>query len=456
MSIGVATQSVIFYILSCSECAKITSRHKAKRQAKKDRHEKEQLEMQQPGLYRHPSPFSTNQYWAEDILLGPGKPKNKKDKCSADNGSRSALNGSANGQTGSSYAGSTAQETDAPSSPTAVTEGSRLSGEGWNLKRYQREDEALWGIDFHGPGQKIMEAITKAGETASRFVESRLSRSGELGVEEKEEPRGTYIPGRNPPVNELHPPIVSTQPTSRDETRWMLQPPPSAKVMEGKERVVRSRADSNGSSRSRRVGEEPLSRQVTGKLVDARLQSGESFPDGPSSSRRTRTPTAPRARVQRQERTRCPSPDSSDSSSDMRARTRRKPAAVTASKSYRPSSDDSMEGPYLHRSATSSVPPRSTEFSRRPSTRSKASSSQLKLDNQNSQRSRSSTLDAIVEPSSPANKLSPNAHSMPAAISTGESKPSGSGTRIEDAAIGVQKPTEVWKENAGNPPVTTT
>ena len=42
-----------------------------------------------------------------------------------------------------------------------------------------------------------------------------------------------YIP-RMPPVNDLHPPVASG-PKSRAEVRWMLQPPPSAKVMEGKE-----------------------------------------------------------------------------------------------------------------------------------------------------------------------------------------------------------------------------
>jgi hypothetical protein len=136
MSLNVALQSVAFYVLSCSTCAKINHRRKAKVQAKRERAEKHALETEQPGLYQHPSPFSTNPYWTEEIMMGPGPPKNK-DKSGSKNASQRALNTA--GQ-GSSYAGSTAMSSDPPSSPTAVTEGSRVSGEGWNRKRYQRED----------------------------------------------------------------------------------------------------------------------------------------------------------------------------------------------------------------------------------------------------------------------------------------------------------------------------
>ena len=40
MSLDVAIQSVLFYVLSCSTCAKISHRRKAKAQAKRDRAEK--------------------------------------------------------------------------------------------------------------------------------------------------------------------------------------------------------------------------------------------------------------------------------------------------------------------------------------------------------------------------------------------------------------------------------
>ncbi|PQE11097.1 signal peptide-containing protein [Rutstroemia sp. NJR-2017a BVV2] len=291
MSIEVALQSVAFYVLSCSTCSKISHRRKAKAQAKKERAEKHELETEQPGLYRHPSPFSTNPFWTEEIMMGPGPPKKKGDK-DKKNAHQRGLNTA--GQ-GSSYASTGEVSTDTGSSPTAV-EGSRISGEGWNLKRYQREDEDLWGRDTHWPGQRIMDAISRASESAGRMFggDGRPgSRHGSDG-----NPESYYI-ARNPPVNDLHPPIVSTAPRSREETAWMLQPPPSAKVMEGKVRVnSRTRAGSNGSSRKGAPAPEgqPLSRIVTEKLMEQKVQRGEtpsqleihSYSNRPAAQRRAR------------------------------------------------------------------------------------------------------------------------------------------------------------------------
>jgi len=330
--------------------------------------------------------------------MGPGPVK----KSGSKNGSQNPLS---SGGHGSSYAGSTQVGTDPPSSPTAVTEGSRISGEGWNLKRYQREDEGLWGIDFHAPGQRFKEAIGKAGEAASRLIESRLTRS-DGGVDLNP---GTYYGGRNPPVNDLHPPVVSTQPTSRDETRWMLQPPPSAKIMEGKERVVRNRADSNGSSRSRRGVGEPLSRQVTGKLVDAKFQSRESFFDRPASPRWIKTPTSAKARASRFDRNRSLSPGSSSEEEGTRVHRKRRPQPIPTSAV---DSDCSLETPQLP-SGYSSAPPRSE--SKRPSLPTILSSSRVVPQEISFPSTNNTELDT------PLNRLSPNANSMPATIWSGES-----------------------------------
>lgn len=255
-------------------------------------------------------------------MMGPGPPT--KAKGGSKNASQRGLNTA--GQ-GSSYAGSTTIGSEPASSPTNVTEGSRISGEGWNRKRYQREDEDLWGHDIPGPGQRIMDAIARAGTSARTLVEGRLSRGGPL--REEENPSSYYL-AKNPPVNDLHPPVVSTRPAHRDETRWMLQPPPAAKVMEGKERVNRSRASSNGSSR--RGGEDiPLSRQVTERLVDARLQRGET----PYSDMRplsfkaqTRTSASTLISTKGSQRNRSYSLESSDSS-DAAPRRKRKPPPIS-------------------------------------------------------------------------------------------------------------------------------
>lgn len=344
--------------------------------------------------------------------MGPGPPT--KAKGGNKNASQRALNTA--GQ-GSSYAGSTTIGSEPASSPTNVTEGSRISGEGWNRKRYQREDEDLWGHDIPGPGQRIMDAIARAGTSARTLVEGRLSRGGPL--REEENPSSYYL-AKNPPVNDLHPPVVSTRPAHRDETRWMLQPPPAAKVMEGKERVNRSRASSNGSSR--RGGEDiPLSRQVTERLVDARLQRGETpYSDMRPLSSRTHTRTSVNTlnptKGPRQRR-RSDSLNSSDSS-DAAIRRKRKPTPISITPAR--SSRDTIE----HIAVPATQEEMKAEKKGEPlrpmlSTIISSSAAVPQLDDA-LQPSSDSALNSRA--SSPARRLSPNANSMPVTIPKVETK----------------------------------
>jgi hypothetical protein len=351
--------------------------------------------------------------------MGPGPPK-QKDKNGSKNASQRALNTA--GQ-GSSYAGSSAMSSEPPSSPTAGTEGSRISGDGWNRKRYQREDEALWGHDVPGPGQRIMDAIAKAGSSAGRLLEGRLSKSG---PGKEEENPGTYYLARNPPVNDLHPPVVSTAPSSRDETRWMLQPPPPAKIMEGKERVNRSRA---GSDLSRREGT-PLSRQVTERLVDAKLQRGETptFLEVRSSTSRaesrSKTPVSSRPKAQGDGGSRSSSLESSSSEVPRR---KRKPPPLSVSTSARSSRDTVEHEPIPSTPPTASS---NTELPIRPVLTTILSSSNVvphSVDQRNSfpalrELSAPSTNNANNRPPLPSHRLPPNANAMPASIPSVETK----------------------------------
>jgi hypothetical protein len=331
MSLDVALQSVAFYVLSCTTCTKIYHRHKAKQVAKRERAEKQALETEQPGLYRHPSPFSTNPYWDEEIMLGPGPPKRKGGQSGSKNTSSKALNQT--GQ-GSSVTSSGCISTDPESSPTIVSTVPRLSGENWNRKRYQREDEELWGIDTNRVSQKIRDAIAKTESSVGskmREIGGRLSKSGPS----KEEERSPYYIARNPPVNDLHPPVVSTQPRDKGATAWMLQPPPSARVMEGKERAnsTRSRSVSRTSSRLGVDGMN-LSRQVTGRAVEEKIRRGENPSDlelRPLSSRpnsRSKTPGFLTPQSEPISRGRSHSMESSGSS-DGGIRRKRKPPPFT-------------------------------------------------------------------------------------------------------------------------------
>ncbi|KAG9241170.1 hypothetical protein BJ878DRAFT_536684 [Calycina marina] len=288
MSLPVAIQSVVFYYLSCATCNKALSRRKTKVRAERDRAEKQQIETEQPGLYRHPSPFHTNPFWEVEIALGPN-PKSKK----KGGESTKALNDS-------DGAGMRSSVGTGGSSIPSTAEGSRISGEGWNRKPYQRPNELLWGLDLPGP-RKIKDAITRAGSTTKQLFEHTLTgfidhdhHPNDSNVDVEREKNKSYFRGRNPPVNDLHPPVVTTTPANHEENSWMMQPPPPAKVMEGKERVasLRSRADSGASSRKVEA-DTPLSRRATEKLTASRLNLGvteEMHELRPSSSRLSSRP----------------------------------------------------------------------------------------------------------------------------------------------------------------------
>lgn len=253
-------QSAIFYYISCAPCTKLNYHRKRQKQLKREKSEKA-LHKAEEGIHQHPSPFSTNPYWEEEISLGPGPPERKavrdgKGKPKDNRGLRT-------GGVGSST------ETGTSSADTMVGEegGEKIrdSGEGWNKRRYQREDEILWGKEEEGSKPVGLSPISR-------------SASG----------NASYYQARNPAVNDLHPPVVSTQPTHRSETQWMLQPPPRAKIMEGKEKANlpnRSRSGSGASKDSKASGKksESLGRQIGDRLMESKFKRGEFLSAAPSS-----------------------------------------------------------------------------------------------------------------------------------------------------------------------------
>ncbi|CAF9938878.1 MAG: hypothetical protein ALECFALPRED_007915 [Alectoria fallacina] len=262
-------QSAIFYYISCAPCTKLAYRRKRRKQLKRERSEKALHEAEE-GLHQHPSPFSTNPHWKEEIALGPGPPQRKANRDGK--GRPKDGRGLRTGGVG------TSTETGTSSADTVVGEegGEKMgdSGEGWNKRRYQREDEILWG---------------KEEEEGKPTGMSPVSRSASG--------KASYYQARNPAVNDLHPPVVSTQPTHRSETQWMLQPPPRAKIMEGKEKANspnRSRSGSSASKDSKASGKKPesLGRQVGDRLMELKFQRGEHLSADPSSVPMTRASSA--------------------------------------------------------------------------------------------------------------------------------------------------------------------
>lgn len=355
MSFPVAVQSAAFYFLACTPCTQIRHRQKAAQRAKKEREEKARIVAEQPHLYQHPDPFNTNPYWAEEIQIGPSLPRKGRAGSSSKNTSQRGLtavsrDGTASvgtcSQLFSSPGGERPSTTTSPtnnsrigSGPTIVCEEDMTNGtlsktasvstaDDWNLKRYQREDEELWGT---WTGHKLMDAIKQAGTTAGRFVESKLGFEREVTEEDR---HNFYFSPRNPPVNDYHPPVVSSKPLHKDGLRWMLQPPPPAKVMEGKVPVSRSASMMSAGSRRTTTTMGSLSRQVGERAFEARLRSGESPFENEiystaslirTRSRRAATTSTTRTKSRRTARSNSFSAESEDSS-DGPVQRRRRPS----------------------------------------------------------------------------------------------------------------------------------
>ena len=107
-----------------------------------------------------------------------------------------------------------------------------LQPERWNFIRYDREDEILagWNDKVRGMWGSVKEHMTLPIDEAT--PKSTISKEEMAEREAKKWQRGTH-----PALNDLHPPVVSQLPYTREEAQWMLMPPPSADVMMGRVRA---------------------------------------------------------------------------------------------------------------------------------------------------------------------------------------------------------------------------
>ncbi|KAI8629137.1 hypothetical protein F5Y19DRAFT_91539 [Xylariaceae sp. FL1651] len=281
MSFCVALQSAIFFVVSCTPCHQAKHHQKLRAQAKKDRQEKERTRAAYPGDYQQPDPFNTNPYWSEEIMMGPHI-EAKKYYGGSKNTSRRNL-ASAGKDTASVGGSSIGINITRPDTAPATAEEGKLSfsttlsttiSDDWNRKRYQREDEELWGDELSRTGHKLMDAIKHAGASAGRLIEVSLGKEAKPITDQDR--HDFYFAPRNPPVNDYHPPIVRQRPLHQDAHRWMLQPPPAAKIMEGKVPVSRSGSFASHVSRRTTASEgQDLGRIVHEKMVEAKLRGGE-------------------------------------------------------------------------------------------------------------------------------------------------------------------------------------
>ncbi|KAF2645273.1 hypothetical protein P280DRAFT_116053 [Massarina eburnea CBS 473.64] len=242
-------QSAVFHYASCAPCTGFLDKKHRRKQAKQARKVRTKLQLENPELYHHPEPTGTNPYWHEEMSIGPGPPPRRAKRT----GSTRAITTAG---TQSSQVTQGENSFDASRGDLRLSEDT-LDDDNWNRKRYQREDEDLWGTETIVPLQPTM-----SGSSVGVIGITRPSLSH----------TDSYYSARAPPVNDLHPPIVSLPSPQPADNRWMLQPPPRASVMSGKERATnRSRSGSGASSRV----ELSLQRQVSSRQLKLRLERGE-------------------------------------------------------------------------------------------------------------------------------------------------------------------------------------
>jgi hypothetical protein len=290
-------QSAIFYYVSLTPCLEYQHKRKRRNEAKAAHAAEAEIITTQPKPIRQPRAFETNPAWAYELALGPGPPKgwkgdkllqtvqkrmaekekelNKQQKASEMPPLQSQPTASPNGTPSTPQSQPTASPNGTPSTPQSQPTASpnvtpstpqsqptaspnvtpsrpraerqvssaygnlkdtlrvRIHPDGWNWKKYNRDDEVLFGFSARMKG--LWNRATSGShneeiegqEVAGSAVQNRKRAAT------NESDRYDYYKARNPELNELHPPIVARLPASRSEARWMKLPPPSAAVMSG-------------------------------------------------------------------------------------------------------------------------------------------------------------------------------------------------------------------------------
>lgn len=256
-------QSAVFFYVSCGPCFEQSRRRKKLREAKASQRARNN---DGSGMNLQPAPFQTNPHWHEEMALGPSPPSRRTTKAETIASRGITTAGTATSQY--STAGSSLSDLGPAQSVSSI----HLPGHSWNTKRYQRADEEF--VYF-----PALEEVEDRPHT-HRQMSDNSRKGSSVGVagwpaEPLEKPPSIYyIPARAPPVNDLHPPVVSTVPAKKEERAWMKEPPPSASFMNGKKGVTaRSRSASGASGTSSlKTKDQSLGRHVGHKMVEDKVK----------------------------------------------------------------------------------------------------------------------------------------------------------------------------------------
>lgn len=278
-------QSAFVYYACCDPCLDRAHKGRRMREAEARKKEKAALQLEQPGLIQQPVSFQTNPYWTQEILAGPmlghenirkaaarEAKLRAKAKAKAAQSKRHPPPGSADGPadrpaespvsdpvgvdstlsqlelaltnipteysqpmdqagTGGAFPKDGEEQTEL-TKREAIVEGfkSIIRPENWNWIHHDRPDEVLWG--YEAIKNRL---IGKGREDDPTSHHSRTpKRNRALTTDSSDSFDYGYAYARHPEVNDLHPPVVSQLPRTREECAWMIQPPPPAAVMEGR------------------------------------------------------------------------------------------------------------------------------------------------------------------------------------------------------------------------------
>ncbi|KAH9845478.1 hypothetical protein Tdes44962_MAKER06604 [Teratosphaeria destructans] len=274
MALHRGIQSAIFYYVSCAPCADARVRRKRRKEAERDRADKDHLATLMPDLYRHPSPSSTNPYWQADIVQGPLPVKGKR-KTNTTNGD-SQKGGRESKQDGSIAGSAQLSSVDLPRIKSRGSASHDGGGSQRHAEPRQRQDEQLWGS---AQSYRSAQPPLPNGWNSSTVSSIGLARPATARTRDSV---ATFRSHRNPQINELHPATVTVV-GSTDEIAWMLQPPPVAEVMEGLTPPPRARSMSGTSKLSMSSGA-PMSRRASSRY-------GENVPPSATSLQISASPS---------------------------------------------------------------------------------------------------------------------------------------------------------------------
>ncbi|KIW18751.1 hypothetical protein PV08_03040 [Exophiala spinifera] len=282
-------QSACFYYISLTPCLEFQHKRKRRQEARAAKAPDTDIVTTQPRPVAQPRAFETNEAWAYELMLGPGPPKGWKgdtllrkyqkhmvkktketDKAQAEPEhpqpqsepipssevfTQPTLSSGPSPPRAPATALSDAQSIieKAPNPASRPFKERHLSNaygyikdslivnlhpEGWNWKKYNREDEDLFGF-----GAKMKGLWNRAVSTGHNEGSAGQDAAGPV-IQQRKRAETTmsegydYQRGRNPEVNDLHPPIVSQLPATSADARWMLLGPPSGDVMMGRKQAT--------------------------------------------------------------------------------------------------------------------------------------------------------------------------------------------------------------------------